>query len=122
MEFLKSWRKKNAEANAEARRRLQSQNHGSASDEMQPVPGPSGIQPKTSHQQQAQIPKPNDPKPGTSHHLEAERRNDLSGQIDQQSTSPSDIIYENEDLKMIVKKGFHQRQKNFKLQVSNSLT
>lgn len=30
--------------------------------------------------------------------------------------SPSDIVFENSDLKLIVQKGIHKRQKNFRLQ------
>lgn len=37
-------------------------------------------------------------------------------QEDMSSTTPANIVYENEDLKLIVEKGFHKKQKIFRLQ------
>lgn len=89
MEFYKNWLLKNSKANEEAKRRLQLQSGGDNEEENEePQPGPS-----------------NQPQPGPSNTQPIR-------------TTAADSIYENEDMKMIVKKGFHQHQKVFKLQVN----
>ena len=99
MEFYKNWLQKNTEANERAKRRLKQIDEQSSSavpstststPRQEPIPSTSGVRPSTSRSSQQGS---NDP------------------------VTPTDLVYEDNDLKLIVKKGFHQRQKTFKLQV-----
>lgn len=101
MEFYKNWLQKNTEADERAKRRLQQIDQSSSS--AQAIPSPS-----------ASTPRP-EPIPSTSGVRPSTSRASYAGSND--PLTPSDLVYEDDDLKLIVKKGVHQRQKTFKLQV-----
>lgn len=100
MEFFKNWLAKNSEVNRKAKNRLENQTDTDGNNESEAGPSRAGPSRATG------------PIAGTSRQTGG----------DQQPTtavpkSPSDLVYEDDDMKLIVQKGFHQHQKIFKLQV-----
>ena len=108
MEFYKNWLQKNTEANQRAKRRLQ-QIDGQPTRSTSNQTGRSSPIPSTSASTSRA-----DPIPSTSGDKVT---NSHQGPSNSPPVTPTDLVYEDNDLKLIVKKGFHQRQKAFKLQV-----
>ena len=98
MEFFKNWLTKNSEANKKAINRLENPD---ATNRTEMRAGPS-----------KDATNENEPKAGTSRQIGGDES--TSGQ----PNNPSDLVYEDDVMKLIVQKGFHQHQKIFKLQVS----
>ena len=127
MEFFKNWLAKNSEVNRKAKNRLENQTDTDGNNESEAGPSRAGPSRATGPIAGTSRQTGSDQQPGPSRAGPSRATGPIAGTSrqtggDQQPTtavpkSPSDLVYEDDDMKLIVQKGFHQHQKIFKLQV-----